>query len=265
MAKQICFFEKNFIDLDNEAATITASNTNDFAGYMRTRSLRNAWISNDSQDDDDEIQIDMDLADTFLIDRIMIADHNLKSYVIELYDFDSGIWTEIYSITDDAKSTSEISFEEFYGRRIRITILGTQVADSEKQINRILITRKIGQFEYWPKIENPIIDQGKVTRKVLSGKNAILRTVGAFQCRLAIEHWRNAADLALVEALYRQVQGFQVWLSGGDESKFYYAAEGYREKDIYLMGIANDWRPLLKNGIYINGMDVALDLIEVVR
>lgn len=264
MGKQICFFEKNFLDLDNEGATITTSQANDFSGYMRTRSLRNAWLTTDSVDADDT-EIDIDLADVFLIDRLLLIDHNFKSYKVEVYNFDTGIWTELHSTTNDLKETTEIVFLEFYGRRIRITVRGTKVADEDKRCNRIIVTRKLGQFNYWPHIENPTIDQGKITRKVLSGKNAILRTVGAYQCRLKIENWRNAEDLALVELLYAQVQGFQVWLSGGDQSQFYYAAEGYRDKDVYLMGIANDWRPLFKGGPYINGMDVALDLIEVVR
>lgn len=264
LGKQICFFEKNFLDLDNEDATVSSSHANEFIGYVRTRSLLGAWLTTNSVDAD-EVSIEMDLAGSYNIDRVIIADHNLKSFTLEQYDFDTGIWSELFSATDETRDTTEIALDEFYGRRFKLTIYGTQVPNSDKRINRILITKKIGQFSYWPKIESPTIDRGKNIRTTLSGKKAVLRTVGAFQCRLSIENWRNAEDLELIERLYRQVQGFQVWLSGGDETQFFYAAESYRAKDIYLMGFSNDFKPTIKDGIYPNGMNIALDLVEVVR
>lgn len=263
MARQICFYEKNFLDFDNEAATITATEGDEFAKFIRSRSLRNAWMTTGSEDED-ETTVEFDLGSIFNIDTFIIVDHNLKSYKIEQFATDTGIWQEIYSTENDTKDTSEISLDEFFGQRFRIVILGTQVPDSDKRINRIIITKKLGQFSHWPKIESPVIDQGKVLRKTLSGKNAILRTVGAFRCSLTIGHWRKSEDLELIERLYRQVQGFEVWISAGNEDQFFYAAEGYRNRDIYLMGFSNDWSPRLKDGIYVNGFDLRLDLVEVV-
>lgn len=263
MGKQISFYEKNFLDFDNDAATITATDANDFAGYMRSRSLRFAWMTTSSVDADNTV-IEIDLANTYLIDRIFLLDHNLKSFKVELYDFDAGTWSEKYSISDEEKSTTQIELEEFYGRRFRVTIYGTQVPDSDKRINRIVITKMIGRFKYWPLIESVMVDQAKVSRKTLSNRTSINRNTGVFACKLKIEHWRQEEDIVLIERLYRQVEGFQVWLSGGDESQFFYPTEGYREKDLYLMGITNEWQPNLKNGIYPNGFKVQIDLVEVV-
>lgn len=263
VGKQICFFEKNFLDLDNESATVSATQGNDFAKYVRSRSLRSAWLTTGSVDADNT-EFEIDLANSFNIDRMILVDHNFKSYKIEQYDFDSGLWTSIFDTTNDVNTTSEIVLSEFYGQRFKITIRGTKVADSDKRLNRVLITKKLGQFRYWPKIDNPVVDQGRSVRKTLSGKSSVLRTVGAFRCSLKISNWKNADDLALIEALYRQVQGFEVWFSAGDETQFYYTAEGYRSRDIYLMGFSNDWSPSFKNGIYSAGMEVDLNLIEVV-
>jgi len=263
MSKQICFFEKNFLDLDNESATITATLGNEFAAFMRNRSLRSAWMTTDSVDADSTV-IDFDLSNVYSIDRIILVDHNLKSYTFHLYDPDTALWTLIHTASNDLLETTEIPFTEFFGQRLKITITATKVANSDKRIARIVVTKKLGQFSYWPKISSTVIDQGKSLRKTLSGKAALLRTVGAFRCKISLEHWRNTDDLELIEALYRQVVGFEMWLGGGDETQFFYAAEGYRSKDLYLVGLVNDWSPNLKNGIYLNGIPVELELAEVV-
>ena len=241
-----------------------ASHAAEFVHYVRTRSLMAAWATTDSVDADG-VWIEFDLGGSYNINRFLIADHNLKSFSIEQYDFNSGTWAEIFSIDDETKDTTEVVLDDFYGRKFRLTVFGTQTPDVDKKINRIVVTKKLGQFSFWPKIESPILDRGKNIRTALSGKKSILRTVGAFQCKLSIENWKNSSDLELIERLYRQTQGFQVWLNGGDEEQFYYAAESYRSRDIYLMSFANDFRPTTRNGIYTNGLDISLDLVEVVR
>lgn len=264
MAKQISFFEKNLLDLDNQAATVTATLGDEFAKFIRTRTLKNAWLTTDSVDAD-EPYLDIDLGAPYQIDTFIFVDFNFKSYKIELYDSETGIWTEIYSKADETKETVELTFAEFYGQRFKITVLGTQTPDSDKQLNRLLITKKLGSFSYWPRIDSPVIDKGKSARTALSGKRSVLQTVGAFACKLTLENWRNSADLALIESLYNQVQGFQVWLGSGDQDQFFYAAESYRNKDIYLMSFANSFAPKLKDGLYVNGYDLTLDLVESVR
>lgn len=263
MGKQIRFFEKNFIDLDNSDGTITASQADVMAAYARNRSLRYAWMTTDSVDADNTT-LEFDLGAPYLIDTILLVDHNLKSYKLELYDSGTGLWTQFYITTCDDQETSEIDLVEFYGQRIRITIYGTQMADSDKRVGRLIVTKQIGQFKFWPKISKPIHDEGRSARKTLSGKVAMLKTVGAFSFTLQMASWNSPADIALIEILYAQLQGIEVWICGGNEEQFSYAAEGYRRKDIYLMGLASDWSPEFPDAIYCNGLKIDLSFVEVV-
>jgi hypothetical protein len=255
------FFKKNRIDLDFDAVTVTATQDTDNAIYCRNRSLQSAYVTNGSVDSDNT-EINIDLADPYTIDYLLLLGHNFASYKLEYYNGSS--WVSVVDQTSNANaSTSHELSSPISASLWKLTIRGTIVSDSDKLLQRLVLTEKLGQFSYWPKIKKPMHDAGKIVRKALSGKKAVARQVGFFKFSLEVSNWKGS-DLTLVETLYNQFEGFEVWLGAGDEAQFSFAAEGYRKKDLYLMQCVNDYSPEFLKGIYVNGLDLDIALEEVV-
>ena len=262
MGSQILFFKKNRIDLDFDAVTVTATQDNSNAIYCRNRSLQSAYLTNGSVDSDNT-EIEFDLVDPYSINYFILIGHNFASYKIEYYN--GSTWVSVVDVTSNSNtSTSHEISTISTATQWKLTIRGTIVSDSDKILQRFVITEKIGQFSWWPMIKNPRHDVGKIVRKALSGKKSVSRQVGYFKCSLQIKNWNNTADLTLIETLFNEFEGFEVWLGGGDESQFSFAAEGYRKSDLYLMQCVNSYEPEFIKGIYRNGLDLKMDLEEVV-
>lgn len=262
MGSQILFFRKNRIDLDYDAVTVTATQDNDNAIFCRNRSLLSAFVTNGSVDSDNT-EIEINLQDPYSLNRLCLFGHNLASYKLEYWNGSS--WTSVVDVTSNSETSTTHSFSTIQtASRWKLTIRGTIVADSDKLLQRLVLTEDLGQFSYWPMIKNPRHEAGKIVRRALSGKKSVSRQVGYFKCSLQIKNWNNSADLALVETLFNEFEGFEVYLSGGNENQFSFAAEGYRKSDLYLMQTVNDYEPEFYKGLYKAGLDISIDLEEVV-
>lgn len=262
MASQILFLRKNRIDLDFDAVTVTATQDNDNSIYLRNRTLNSAYVTNGSVDSDNT-EIEFDIADPFSINYFILIGHNFASYKIEYWNGSS--WTSVVDITGNSTETTSHEISTISTANLwKLTIRGTIVADSDKLLQRFVMSEKLGQFTYWPEIKNPTHEAGKIVRQALSGKKSIARQVGFFKCSLQIKGWNNSNDLTLIETLYNEFEGFEVWLGGGNETQFSFAAQGYRLEDLYLMQAVNDYEPEYLKGIYRNGLDIKIDLEEVV-
>ena len=263
MSRQISFYQKNFLDFEFESVGISATQGDEFISQVRSRSLSNGWGSTDSVDAD-LTTIEVDLADQRLSDHIMLLDHNFKDIEIERFDDLTSTWEPWIELNGIDQDTTFIPFPERLVRQFRIIILGTQEPDQPKRLSRLVCTKELGQFEHFPKIENVEHNRLVNVREVISGKGSVIRQAGRFQFSLTIPVWKQLKDFELIERLFRQVEGFEVSISSGDGSQFRFGAKGYRPKDLYLMTLVNNYSPEFLEGIYVNGLDLDLNFLEVV-
>lgn len=263
MAQQIIFFKKNKIDFTNAVQTVIASQGDDFTTLALNRSNQTSWQTTSSVDADNTT-FEIDLIDERRFDSILLLKHNFAAYNVKYWnglsfvDFSPAISVSGNSLDD--------SFHEFTSQlttRIKLTVLGTIVADSDKILAQFIATEKLGQFEGWPIIQRPTRSRNRKRSRLLSGKVSIKENQGGFSCRLKVDNWKDAADLALVETLFDSNDGFLTWLSGGDEDQFSSVRKGYRLEDIFLMKCKNEHRPEWKRGNYWTGQKINIDLEEV--
>lgn len=275
MSQQPRFFRKNLIDLDYNNVTFTitdsvASSTGStLTNLMLNRDNDSGWSTTGS-DDSANTQLDLVFNDVLQFDSIILAGHNFDNFTIQYYNEGSMTYTDFSTAISTSSLTVDTSFFEFDSvdsSRIRIIIGGTQVADADKVLRQLIVTRKIrtGQLEGWPIIKNSTLDLEKNAVKTISGKSKITRRVGSFSCDMNFKTWPSQADMDLMEDLhFFHPNGFLFWPSGGDETQFKYKRINYRAKDIYLCGIESEWNPDWYKGLYKNGLDMRVRLVEVI-
>lgn len=257
----ITFFEKNKCDFADSGVSATASQGAAFAIRALNRSNMSAWITTGSQDSDNTT-FTVTLADPRLASRVFLVKHNFKDYVLE-YNNGSG-WVTIESVSGDTKSVSVFEFTEIESYGFRITITATQVADSDKFLFQFIATRPIGVLAQQPRISNFVNSRNASVARMISGKFSVRGNVGNIQFDLEPTTWYEDNDLSIIERLYRQYEGFLVWLCGGDELQFGMRRQGYRLEDIYLVKLRNELQPDWNRGLFRAGLKFKLQFVEVV-
>lgn len=276
MSAQLRFFRKNLIDQD-QAGAVTfnvndATATNNglaFTDLMRNRDNNSGWATTGSNDAANTT-LGLTFNGVFEIDTIIIAAHNLKSFTLQYRDLDSGNFVDFstpINETVNTKDTNFFGFNTVNTTGLQLVISGTQVADSDKFIAQFIVTRKIkaGQLEGWPILKAPTVDLLKKPITTISGKSKIIQRVGAYSVSMDFNVWPSDSDLELLENLhFFHPKGFLFWPAAGDEEQFRYKRIGFRNRDIYLCGVASEWKPEWERGIYVNGMNMRVNLVEVI-
>lgn len=261
---RISFFEKNKCDFSDSNVTATASQGAAYAIRALNRSNMNAWITTGSEDADNTT-FTVTLADPRKVSKIFLLKHNFKNYVVEYHNGTTwAAFSPAISETNDAKDSSVFDVTEVEAHGFRITIYGTQIPDSEKFLYQFIATRPIGILGQQPKIANFVRSRNASVTRMISGKYSVRENVGNVQFDLDPAVWYDAGDLTIIEQLYRQYEGFLVWLCGGDESQFGQEREGYRIEDIYLMKCRNEIQPDWNQGLFGAGLKFKVQLAEVV-
>lgn len=271
MAQQIKWYKKNFADIDNDNTTITITdatatdNGQAYVDFMRNRKNTSGWRTTGSNDAANS-QIDVDLGDSYDVDRILIVGHNLKAFTVQYWDGASfADFSTAVNETTNTKTTNEFSFTSVSTDQIRIVITGTQTVDADKVIKQLIITESLGQFEGWPQIRKPRSSKNKRTTKLLSGKSLVTRQVGFFSCQLSVNNWLSANDVSILESIYFSLDGVLMWINAGDDDQFARNHIGYRSEDIYLVSPTDEYTPEFFDYYYRTGIKVTMKLEEVVR
>jgi len=272
MSQPILFFRKSLMDIDTANITITitdavATNTGqDFVSYMRNRKNDSAWITTGSTDAANTTIV-VDFVDEVAMTDILIIDHNLGDYTIQYWD---GANYQDFSTTiaevSNTETTNHHNFASVSSSKIQIIITGAQVADADKYIKQLIVTRKIvtGQLTGWPTIKKPVVSTSKKASKMLSGKINLIESIESFSVNLDVKNWNIDADLNIIEDIYFRHQGILIWLCGGDEDQFSTNRIGYKKENIFLVRPVNEWTPELYKGVYSTGVKVSLKLVESV-
>lgn len=263
MGKQITFFKRNKADYINTAVVVTASQGNTFAPFVQRRSNFTGWATTGSVDSDNTT-LTCDFVDIQTLTEIILVNHNFASFNIKYWDGAAyQDFSPAISQSSNTDTTTRLSFASQSTTKIRLTVLGTQVADSDKKLSQLITTELLGTLNGWPIIQTPTFNKNKRISKMLSGKVNIGVNVGGFSCTLSVANWKDDTDLTLVETLYNSGDGFLVWLGGGDEAQFSSERLGYRIEDFFLMKPPTDYVPEWVDGFYRTGMAITLDLVEV--
>ena len=263
MSGQIRFFEKNKIDISEPNISIAASQGDTYTDFVRNRSNLSAWQTTGSVDADNTT-FEIDLVDPRSIDSIILIKHNFKSFTLQYWD--GASWVDFSTAINPSTNTAETTFHQFTlvtTTKLKLTILGTIIANADKFLYQFIATEQIGQLNGWP-IVKPVIGRNRQRSKMISGKESVREQIDATQVKLNVNCWSNSADLSIVEELYDSNDGFLVWLSGGDESQFSSVRQGYRLEDLYLMKCIGEYKPAFYKGLYPSGLVIAIDLTEVV-
>lgn len=265
------FFRKNRIDLSFSQATITITdatatdNGQDFVNFLRNRDNTSGWATTGSNDAANT-QVDVDLVvGRKDINSIILVGHNFSDYTIQYYNANTSSWTDFSTPINVSGNTTDTTFHNFdtvSTDQIRLIITGTMTADDDKFLRQFIITESLGEFTVQPEIQ-PVIDRSRKTTKYLSGKSHIIRSVEAFDVRIRKKNVTSDPDLALVETLHDNFEGFLVWLSGGTENQYDTIRKGWRLEDIYLMNIRNEQQIEWDESRFKNGMEIDLRLVEV--
>lgn len=270
MGNQIIFFEKNKVDQDNASASITITdsiaynNGQEFVDRVRNRDNRSAWMTTDSTDAANT-QLDIDLGEDEFLTDIILVKHNWKSYTIQYWNGSTYInFSTVIAPTNDNKTTSHYNFNKIETSKIRIIILGTQVADDDKELYQLILTDRIGQLNGYPEISGTEFDTTKKITKMLSGKINVTESFEAFSFNLSIPVYSNEDDLAIFRSIYERRAGILVWLCGGSETQFKALVKGYRFEDIFLVRPINDFTADLYKSMYRSGVKVNMQFKECI-
>ena len=271
MGQQIIFLEKNKADFDYTEASVLASENDDISQNAVNRKVFSAWQT-DTSNDAANTTFELFFGRTTLINFIIIAKHNFKSFKIEYWDgvsayvaFAQLVGGAAIDETVNTKETNSFQTVDVDTTKIRLTIRGTFVVDAQKILVHFIGTELLGQLEGFPIIDS--VEVGRETNpiRVLGGKSAAVDIEGAYTGKLSVSQYVLQDDLDKITSLFKRAQGFLYWPCGGDESQFTPLVEGYRLEDIYLSRFFGKFKPNYKDGVYPNGLVFSAPIREVVK
>ena len=264
------FFGRNKA-YSREGARAISSNNQDLIDFAIDKSKYTRWESVNS-DDTETVTIEIQLPRPTEINRIFLINHNLKMYRIR---HAIGEFTNVRSLDRPELSISEddylnnVSYYEFDNivtSLIEIQAIKTIEANKDKFIESIIATKEIGTFGGFPKVSNFNHSKNEKVGKVLSGKGVVQK--GSETTSLAIQLRTHSIqkDIEIVENLHDSNDSFLVWPCGGRYGKehFRIPQKGWRLEDIYNMQTVRPLKTEYASGVYVNGVNTGLQLIEVV-
>jgi len=260
-------YRKNTIDLDNENISITitdgiATDTGEEnANFVRDRKNNTGWGTTGSSDAANTI-FQVLFGDEQDIDNLFLIGNNFKDFSIET--FDGSIWTNLFTVSGNNKTTYHNEFTKLTAQGIRIIIDSTFKVDDDKFLSQFIVSEKLGQFQESPMVE---MENGKNRKRInlVSGKSKIIQNSGAVEIEITHKNQINDNDLNLVEEMFNSYSGFLFWPCGGDEAQFRTVRIGFRRQDIFLMAPRNEYsNPWGDDSNYLSGTNYKLELVEVV-
>ena len=271
----IKFFKKS----KNIDATASAPVSGDASVASLLDSNSETFYRSSGTTDSRTEEIEITFTESKTIDRLFLRDFNGKDFNV-MYDV-GGVWTHFSSVIDidgSQANITETAFSEstYYAEfasvsttKIRIQILKTQVANEEKYINQVIVTEEMGTFVGYPEVKNTVLDRSLRSKKTISGKYSIQKSIEAFRTYIKFKNYPTSAtyniDLDLAIDLHDSEDPFLVWLCGGKfgTSKFNYAIPGFRLKDVYQVQVSNSYKFNYVNNIYVNPVNLAsMKLVE---
>jgi len=270
----IKFFKKSKI-LD---ATVVSNTSGDATAENLLDSNKETFWRSVGSDDTTTEEIVITFAEAKTIDRLFLVDFNGLDFNVQ---YDSGGYTHFANVTDldgsqtnitrtdYAKDTYYAEFDSVSTTMIRIQILKTQTVDDEKYINQVVVTEELSTLVGYPMVKSIKIDRQLRSKKTLSGKYSIQKSLESFGYRLSFKDYPSSStynvDIDAVLALHDNEDPFIVWLCGGRylAKHFNYVLRGFRLKDVVQMQVNKTYDLSYTNNTYNNPLNIsAVDLVE---
>lgn len=261
--------EKNKIDFDTPNVSIVAADLdvaadpgNEFVNLLRNRRNDSGWGTAGSVDSG-LTTLDIDTIDEYELTDIFFIGMNFKAYTMQYWNgFSFADFSTPIDEFNNTLNTRHHEFEPVSASKFKITIQGTMIPNVDKLMAQLVMTRRKGRFNGQPFIKQPKTAKGRKTRKMLSGRSNVTRSLGAFSCNLEFKPTKDVADHALIESMFNSFTGFLVWLRGAIDESFFTQVEGFRAQDLYLMTCANELDTEWVNGMFNSGQRVSIQLVE---
>lgn len=264
-----CLFQDN--------AAINASTGQSSADRCIDRNTISYWRSVGSDDSiTEELEIVFSSNQTF--DRILLQDHNFKSYNIKY--FSGGMYTDFTSVVGLSGSlaslietvydqdTSYYEFATVTTSKIKIQILSTQVADSDKYLNQVIACTELGTLIGHPEISGISLDRQMRNEKMLSGRIISMKSDEVFEVDLNFKNYPASleADIDLMFRLHDSDETFLIWLCGGRYGSSYFRKQlkGYRLRDIIPVQMSAPLKPIYSNNVFVNSVNFSAQFKEAV-
>jgi len=237
------------------------------------------------------------------IDRILISNHNFKSYTIypitdgyirdsdlELIDDNAGgyleddggtlSFTNVLSFdnpsieaatgiseTDYSRSSSYYEFDSMFCSGITTSITAAQEvndeADLEKYCFNVIASMEIGKFESYPELVSAS-DFQAASFTTINRFGSTQKLNPVFSAALVKGMVDNQNDIDLLEFLNATTDDFIFWANGGAIDDYRFQSKPYRPQDFYQC--QTDAGTLAKyiGNIYVNSVGFSLGLKETI-
>ena len=268
------FFKKSKCYLA-DGASVAVDSGDASKDYMLSRNPLAHWRSLGSDDLTTEtITITFPSA---TIDRLLLIDHNFKQYTVK-YDVGS-VWTNFASVvginalayvggiaeTVYAKSSSYYEFTPVTTTKIQILAVKTQIVDDQKRLKQAIVTEEHGTLQGFPTID-AATERQKIKKEMLSGRSFLDYTVDNFSAKINFASYPtyNVDDIDLIYELNLLDSPFHVYVCGGRDGTTYFKHQhrGFTIDDCPLVQIVNELAPRYSKGVYINPIDLSIQLAE---
>lgn len=263
--------------LVNDNTTIVASSGQAAAERCLDRNPITYWRSVLSDDTiTEELEIIFPSNQTF--DRILLLDHNFKSYNIKYFSGGtyvhfasvSGLDGSLSNITETvySKDTSYYEFTQVTSSKIRIQITETQVADDQKYLNQCIVTTELGTLVGHPDIKGTELNRQLRNEKMLSGRVLTQKSDEVFEVDLDFKTYPASLedDIDLMFQLHDSENTFLIWLCGGKYGSNYFKNQmrGYRLRDVYNVQMISSVKPIYSNNVFMNTVNLGVQFKEAV-
>lgn len=206
------------------------------------------------------------------IDRIIIAEHNLKDFEIT-YGAGATSFTNVAGIdgsksgiveTAFSENTAYYEFDAVTTTQINISATKTQIVDAQKFITIFVTTEELGTFIGFPDV-SPEINSNVKRARVQTGKFISQKNFETFSAQLSSEHTEQA-DIDLMNTVYERQNPFIIWLCGGKfgTDNFSVNFKNWRLQDIYQVQTFGSMQTTFRNNVYISSPITRLRVAEEV-
>lgn len=268
------FFDKAK-NLFKDGTSILATSGQSSAKYMLDCNKYTQWESFGSNDITNE-EILITLPSNKLFNRIFMVDFNLKSFEVLYWDGASYVsFSNVIGVNGANYSginTTSYSFDSAYFEfdavttdKIKIIAKTTQIANQEKYITKFLVTKEIGTFQGFPRVETAS-DRNEEKIKTIGGKWIVQKSFETVNIKINFKSHPYQNDNDILETLFDTEETFLVYPCGGRTGTNYFkiAQKTWGLKDVFNMQITGDINNKFEKGVYILGVTKDITLVECV-
>ena len=264
----IKFFNKNKMA---EGATVASSGTSS-SKFILDLDVDTYWTSLGSSDGiSEEITITTTKSQT--IDRILLLDHNFKTFNVKYYDGSSyvdfanvigigGTTSSTINETSFSQDSAYYEFTQVSTTSIKITVSHTQIPNQDKYLNQAIASTEIGTFAGYPEVSSVTIDRNSKVKKTLGGRFSVQKGNKTFGYDIKFKNYPSSdlynVDIDLAISLFETEDPFIIYACGGryESQHFKKAIPGFRLKDAFLVQIQKTYKLKYLKNIYVNPIDL---------